>query len=269
MEHDDDVERLFSWLKTPDLRYREFAAAREIADAVAAWPALRKTAIESGHPEEAMSAEPAPPANGGHGLDRVMPPPAAVEPAPVQNGRVEPPAAPIEDTPHPPRGALGERLMGVLGRRAPARRIEPGYASASEGAAEHPRERPPEADLGVGRIIAEEVVVQREVTQRESVPGETVARVVVERPAPAPPPPSRSEPAPGEGNGGRGALFGGTYRGFDEDGPGEAPPTPGRHDPGSLDAIFSRLARSAQSHRDTRGRAASRSGLGPVFRRLR
>ena len=34
MNQDDDVERLFSWLQTPDLRYREFAGAREVTDAV-------------------------------------------------------------------------------------------------------------------------------------------------------------------------------------------------------------------------------------------
>ena len=34
MDNDDDVEHLFSWLQTPELRYREFAGAREITDAV-------------------------------------------------------------------------------------------------------------------------------------------------------------------------------------------------------------------------------------------
>jgi|SRR5579872_2283788 len=34
MNQDNDVERLFSWLQTPDIRYREFAGAREITDAV-------------------------------------------------------------------------------------------------------------------------------------------------------------------------------------------------------------------------------------------
>ena len=34
MDRDDDVEHLFSWLQTPELRYREFAGAREITDSV-------------------------------------------------------------------------------------------------------------------------------------------------------------------------------------------------------------------------------------------
>jgi len=37
MDQDDDVEHLFSWLQTPELRYREFAGAREITDTVVTW----------------------------------------------------------------------------------------------------------------------------------------------------------------------------------------------------------------------------------------
>jgi hypothetical protein len=37
MDHDNDVEHLFSWLQTPDLRYREFAGAREITDTIVTW----------------------------------------------------------------------------------------------------------------------------------------------------------------------------------------------------------------------------------------
>jgi hypothetical protein len=36
MAQEDDVERLFSWLQTPDIRYREFAGIREVSDAVVA-----------------------------------------------------------------------------------------------------------------------------------------------------------------------------------------------------------------------------------------
>ncbi len=35
MNQTDDIEKLFSWLQTPDIRYREFAGAREVTDAVA------------------------------------------------------------------------------------------------------------------------------------------------------------------------------------------------------------------------------------------
>jgi hypothetical protein len=46
MDRDDDVERLFSWIKTPDLHYREFAAEREVADTTATWPVLRDAVAE-------------------------------------------------------------------------------------------------------------------------------------------------------------------------------------------------------------------------------
>jgi hypothetical protein len=39
MSQDDDLERLFSWLQTPDIRYREFAGSREVTDAVVTWQA--------------------------------------------------------------------------------------------------------------------------------------------------------------------------------------------------------------------------------------
>ena len=37
MDQDNDVEHLFSWLQTPEMRYREFAGAREITDTVVTW----------------------------------------------------------------------------------------------------------------------------------------------------------------------------------------------------------------------------------------
>jgi hypothetical protein len=44
MNQDDDVERLFSWLQTPEIRYREFAGAREVTDAVVSLQARTNTA---------------------------------------------------------------------------------------------------------------------------------------------------------------------------------------------------------------------------------
>jgi hypothetical protein len=43
MDHDNDVEHLFSWLQTPDLRYREFAGAREITDTIVTWQVRANT----------------------------------------------------------------------------------------------------------------------------------------------------------------------------------------------------------------------------------
>ncbi|MGH7094929.1 MAG: BcsR/BcsP family cellulose biosynthesis protein, partial [Stellaceae bacterium] len=116
MDQGDDVERLFSWLKTPDLRYREFADEREVADAVATWPVLRRAAAETvrinedeaGTPpriiEERGGPEPVPPpaqppyewptrsfhANEAAGeAPRAQPAPA--QPAPAQPALAQPP----------------------------------------------------------------------------------------------------------------------------------------------------------------------------------
>ncbi|HVC50981.1 MAG TPA: hypothetical protein VND87_03060 [Stellaceae bacterium] len=79
MDQGDDVERLFSWLKTPDLRYREFAGEREVADAVANWPALRRAAAETVRiEEEEEEAGTPPPIIEERGLPE--PPPRPVPP---------------------------------------------------------------------------------------------------------------------------------------------------------------------------------------------
>src|SRR5690348_16737742 len=97
MDNDGDVERLFSWLQTPDLRYREFAGEREVSDATATWPALRKAA---------SAAPPAMPAPG----DERAPATPVSPPAP-------PPAATAEAP--PARGTLAARLREAMGRLPP------------------------------------------------------------------------------------------------------------------------------------------------------
>jgi hypothetical protein len=110
MDRDDDVERLFSWIKTPDLHYREFAAEREVADAAATWPVLRDAVNEPSHPAEPH------------------------EPAP-----------PRETEPHPAgRMALGDRLSSLFGHRepppeAPVVRREAPSPMPEEAAGETPR----------------------------------------------------------------------------------------------------------------------------------
>lgn len=199
MDTDDDVERLFSWLKTPDLRYREFAGEREIADAVATWPALRQAAAETGHAEAGENA-------GAPSAPVVRSAAEVPEPrrAPVRPGDDE---------------AAGGLLRGES-RLAPSA-ATPGPAAVPRDRAQHePRERPP---------------------------------------------PSRE------------AIFGGTYRGFDESGqaapeqpePASAASEPAEGEPRSLDAVFARLARPAARYRDERRGTSSGPGLGPVFRRLR
>jgi hypothetical protein len=48
MDHSEDVERLFSWLKAPMVHYREFAPETEFSEAVATWPVVHKAAVETG-----------------------------------------------------------------------------------------------------------------------------------------------------------------------------------------------------------------------------
>src|SRR5581483_793841 len=127
MDRDDDVGRLIAWLKAPEFQYREFAGQRDLAEALANWPVLRK---------------------------------AVGAPA-------EPAARPF--------------LTLVPDRAPPPETAPPGAAP------------------------------------------------------PAPRPPAEAADA----------------------------------HPRSLDAIFSRLARADRPQRDARGRVAGRSGLGPIFRRLR
>src|SRR6266700_1163729 len=96
MDNQDDVERLFSWLKTSYLHYREFATQREVADAVATWPALHRAAAEA--------APAATPAND----------PEIVEPqyhAPELPTEPAPPFPPRGATPPRPPISNGGRLM--------------------------------------------------------------------------------------------------------------------------------------------------------------
>ena len=62
MEHTQDVERLFSWLKAPMVHYREFAPQIEVAEAVATWPVVHKAAVQTG---VAPDTEPGPHGDAG------------------------------------------------------------------------------------------------------------------------------------------------------------------------------------------------------------
>jgi hypothetical protein len=98
MAYEEDVERLFSWLKTPDLRYREFAADRELADAAATWPGLRRgAAADSPAGERGAAEEESVPLPADRpSSDRAAPPPSSVRREPV---------LPETDRPAPPPGA--------------------------------------------------------------------------------------------------------------------------------------------------------------------
>jgi len=118
MDHDDDVERLFSWIRTPDLHYREFASERDVADAVEAWPVPRNAADQTGHRPRDAEADGAPTspapqrtALGGRlaSLFRHREPPPPPEPPPVYRQpetHEPPPEHPVDEAawvPEPPR----------------------------------------------------------------------------------------------------------------------------------------------------------------------
>jgi hypothetical protein len=172
MDKDDDVERLFSWLKTPELRYREFGAEREIADAVGTWPALHKTAVQTGHPAETVPPERDTAARERLARETMTSAPTAAR---MGGGDVAPAAPP----PAPASVPSGERLVSALGRRVQAARSE--QESASRRVAEQTQTAAP---------------IEREMIERR------------DEPYPAPRSPAgRDYPAPE-----RGALFAGGQR---------------------------------------------------------
>jgi hypothetical protein len=123
MDHDDDVEHLFSWLQTPELRYREFAGAREITDNIVTWQVQTNTAeavraetptpgnvqLEEEYPADqfpdqvASKVEIAPaPHSPSQGPAMVAP-----EPLPASSTAVPPPAPVAPPSQHASAGLLG------------------------------------------------------------------------------------------------------------------------------------------------------------------
>jgi len=52
-----DLERLLTWVKAGDFKYREFADAKEVSDAVASWPLLHEVATATGQPVAGAAPE--------------------------------------------------------------------------------------------------------------------------------------------------------------------------------------------------------------------
>jgi hypothetical protein len=125
-KQDNDVDRLFSWLQTPDLRYREFAGAREVADAVV---------VSQGRPNkpqvEVPEETPTPKLETAAD-DHSHEPPAHEPPVrePPAREAVRGQAAPREPTmvapmPMPPRAETGPFSLGAAGRGAPRQPAPP------------------------------------------------------------------------------------------------------------------------------------------------
>src|SRR5436190_10044542 len=120
MEHTQDVERLFSWLKAPMVHYREFAPQMEVAEAVATWPVAHKTAVQTGL---ASDSEPGP-----HGD-------VAIRARQARDRRFMPPMAAraIHDSPMPgtePPPPTPGRLADVPAAEAPAGAVARGAETA-------------------------------------------------------------------------------------------------------------------------------------------
>jgi hypothetical protein len=254
MDHEDDVERLFSWLQTPELRYREFAGAREITDTGVTWQARPST----------VTAEI--PASHNLQLEEEYPP----NQFPDQSGvRVEPvrrgPAT-IAPTPMPPiepvSAGSGTFALGAAGRGGP-RRPEFEEPVASAPVVQPPAPPPPP----VYRVSAPSPPISRPALPMTPVP--VPAPPPISTPAP---PMTGTTPMPAASAGS--PLLGGAYRGND---PADAPVEPGPLPPeqpqqtneGSLDAVFGRLAGGRNRLPDPRERLRHIPGLGPPAGRPR
>jgi hypothetical protein len=118
MNQDDDVERLFSWLQTPDIRYREFAGAREVTDATVSYQLRTNTPeIETPAPHDVQLDEEYPADQfPDQSQVRVEVEPAGRPPAPIA-----PTPAPVVSAPMAPEVRPGEPFgLGVAGRGTPA-----------------------------------------------------------------------------------------------------------------------------------------------------
>jgi len=229
MSQDDDVERLFSWLQTPDLRYREFAGAREVTDAVVLYQGRANT------PEiEALSSESLP-----QELD------TTVDPYGYQTEEVivPPPLAP------PMRQAVIRETVTreTVTREAAVR--EPAMIAPTVIPAPPAVETGPFALGAAGREASRPPEIAR--------PSQAAAP-----PAEAPSPP----PAPTVRAGG--GLLGGAYREGEEGaqvatGSSDTQQQQAR----SLDAVFGRLGNSRPP--DPRERLRHIPGLGPPASRPR
>jgi hypothetical protein len=248
MDHDDDVEHLFSWLQTPELRYREFAGAREITDAVIAQlrpnraevvpvPPRGDTQLQEEYPADQF------PDQRDASEDVVIRAPERAPPAPPTSASaplVPPPVPAIPPMPRPaaPNPAPAPFALGAEGRSAPRRPQYEEPVAPPAGAA--PAVRP----------------------------------TALPMPPPPPPPPLptaavTAPPAPPHPAPVGGGLLGGAYRAEGLNGHDTAPPAAAAaRTERSLDAVFGRLA-GGRRPIEPRERLRHIPGLGPPPNRSR
>lgn len=262
MDHSEDVERLFSWLKAPMVHYREFAPQRELAEAVATWPVVHRAAVETGIavPEEAAPERDLA-AKERLARDRAMMPAAAAR-------AIE--ANPLPGMAGPTPGRLSDR-PAAEGAAAPTRgRLSDTPSPFPPPADEVDEGAEPDSPLrreGVKPLRDANAPLPREMVEPRR-PAEPARRAYAE-PPPRPvegfadePAEPRHYPAPE-----RAGLFSGEYRGRERD-VRDRTRVAGRQDR-TLDAVFSRISGSRDRLPDPRSRARTTPGLGSVFNRLR
>jgi hypothetical protein len=266
MDHDDDVEHLFSWLQTPELRYREFAGAREITDTVVTYQARTNT-------EEAVEAET--PTPGNTQLDEEYPadqfpdqvaekvefepaPPMQRPPFPGAPAMIAPTPMPGEPPPAavPPAANPGSPFaLGATGRAPPPSREQP---------AEWAGPRPPLIQTPAARQAPPAPAVAPPTATPPPAPAARVAPL-----APAAPVVPPAQPG--------GGLLGGAYRDETANGHAEQPAAAPAPEPQqlqqqqnerSLDAVFGRLS-GRNRLPDPRDRLRHIPGLGPPAGRPR
>jgi hypothetical protein len=115
MDHNDDVEHLFSWLQTPELRYREFAGAREIVDTVVTLPARPNTAEAETFPEQTLAPAVEPRTLEPPTVEHLGAP-AASEPVVVHGPAMIAPTIMPAGESVSPSGPSGPFALGVGGR---------------------------------------------------------------------------------------------------------------------------------------------------------
>jgi len=122
MKSDDDVEKLFSWLQTPDIRYREFAGAREVTDVLPTRRAQSDTAAELKPARGTSPVREEAPAQGdpvAQGEAVAPPAPPHTEPTPVAPADAAPSSEPPAAT--KPTDQTGRPLDTVFNRLAGGR----------------------------------------------------------------------------------------------------------------------------------------------------
>jgi hypothetical protein len=262
MDHDDDVEHLFSWLQTPELRYREFAGAREITDAVITWQARPNSTETASVPSDNTQLEEEYPADQfpdrrDAPADIVLQRPAAATPTPVApDPATLAPAQTAAAAPGPAAYAAGMFALGAGGRNTPRR---PHY--------EEPVVPPPIIQTPAPRQAIAPATPTPAPAASPSAPAVTAAA------PPSTPASVAARPAAPSNGGG---LLGGAYRqngfnGHEADSGATAPQAADsqQRSEASLDAVFGRLSGARQRLPDPRDRMRHIPGFNPPSNRPR